>query len=267
MKTTQKVNMPLNTTLITGASSGIGKAFAYEFAQNGHDLVLVARNKTELEKIRKDIEAIYKVNVCIISRDLTEKEAPKQLFDYCKSQKINVEILINNAGIGYYGAFHDASIESQVELLNLNMNALVVLTHYFLKDMKENNRGAILNVSSLAAFQPGPYMACYFASKSFVLSFSEGISRELKSKNITVTALCPGPTNSNFGENAGFISNGSFSNSSMSAEKVAKYGYRQLMKRKVVAIPGFTNKLLAFSTRLLPKSWIRILSEKVIEKF
>ena len=260
-------NQPLNTTLITGASSGIGASFAHEFAKNNHDLILVARNIEKLNTLKLEIEDKYPVRVFVLQKDITKEGACQEIIAWTEKENLSVDVLVNNAGIGSYGKFHEMSWDTQSNMIRLNMYSLTELTHLFLTKMTKANKGAILNVASTAAFQPGPLMAVYFASKSYVLSFTEAITNELKDTNIRVSALCPGPTKSNFGTNSGFISNDGFNNASMSSEEVAAFGYKALMKKTVVAIPGFMNSLLANGNRFIPRNIATYLTRKTIERF
>lgn len=251
--------------LITGASSGIGKEFAYKYVKNGYNLLLAARSKDILLSLKEELEEKYNINVFVYIIDLTIKNSILDLYNYTKENNLIVEILINNAGFGDFGQFVDCALDKQVNMINLNITSLVVLTRYFITDMKEKNYGKILNVASLASFMPGPYVSVYYATKSFVLSFSQAISEELKRYNIQVSALCPGPTSTNFEKKA----NVRFSNMKMSSSKyVVDYCYNKFMKsKKVIIIPGIRNKLLALSPKFFPSFIIRKIVYKIQNKF
>ena len=238
--------------LITGASEGLGQEFAKLFARNHYPLVLVARNKTRLDALAEELISTYHVDVRTISKDLSLSTAAEELKTAVEDQKIAVEILVNNAGFGIHELFHHSDWSATEAMLNLNMITLTHLTRLFLPEMIRRSHGKILNVASTAAFQPGPLMACYFASKAYVLSFTEALAEELRGTGVTVTAFCPGPTRTQFQKRANTenIRENSFS---MEAAPAAEAAYRGLMKSKRLVIPGFTNKLLAALARLFPR--------------
>ncbi len=238
--------------LITGASEGLGYEFAKLFAKNGYPLVLVARNKTRLDALAQELIANHQVDVRTISKDLGLPTAAEELKAEIDDQKISIEILINNAGFGVHGLFPHAEWKAIKDMLNLNMVTLTHLTRLFLPEMLLKGQGKILNVASTAAFQPGPFMACYFASKAYVLSFTEALAEELSGTGVTVTAFCPGPTRTQFQKRSRTenIRENSFA---MGAAPTAETGYRGLMKGKRLVIPGFTNKLLTILVRLFPR--------------
>ncbi|BBJ29026.1 SDR family NAD(P)-dependent oxidoreductase [Athalassotoga saccharophila] len=239
--------------LITGSSSGIGLEFAKLFAKDGHDLVLVARQEDKLKAIAKDLEGQFGVSVMTIAKDLSIPSASDEIFDELKKSSVEVEILVNNAGFGSYGAFVKTDLKTSLEMIEVNVSALTHLTRLFLPSMIERGHGKILNVASLAAFPPGPYMNVYYSTKAYVLSFSVALNEELKGLGVQVTVLCPGPTDTNFQKRIGLTSAETFSIKSMSAEKVAKIGYKGLKDGKLIVIPGFINKLTAFALRFVPK--------------
>lgn len=246
------------TVLITGASGGLGLAFAKLFASKSYDLIIVARNEGKLNEIKTDIEREYASSVEVIACDLGQKDSATAVYRKVKEKGIKVNILVNNAGFGDFGEFVNCDFEKQYEMVNLNIIALMQLTHCFLKDMKADRNGKILNVDSIAAFQAGPLMSVYYATKAFVLSFSEALSEELKGSGVTVTALCPGPIDTGFEKRADLENSGLFKNLKVwSAKEVADYGYAAMMKGKVVAVKGGMNKLIVFSTRLVPRSIVR----------
>jgi len=249
------------TALITGASRGIGLALANVFARENHNLILVARSEDELKEIQTELSEKHGVNVVVFPRDLTEPTAVQQLFEQIEQQNLTVDILVNNAGYGDYGEFASGDWKKLQGMILLNVLALTHLSRLFLPSMIQRGSGKILNLGSTAAFQPGPMMAVYFATKAYVLSFSEAIAAEAEDSGVTVTTLCPGPTQSNFinASNMDQIAGmGSVATDKLStAAEVAEYGYASLQKGKVIAVPGILNKFLAFSPRLTPRKVIR----------
>jgi len=242
------------TALITGASSGIGYELAKLFAKDRINLVLVARNESKLISIKKDFEQKYNINVKIIIKDLSLKSSPQEIYDELINDKISIEYLINNAGFGYWGKFSDTMLEMELKMINLNIISLTILTKLFLKNMLKNNFGKILNVSSTASFQPGPNMAVYYATKAYVSSFTEAVSEELRNTSVSITTLCPGPTNTNFEYFSGLNKTKLFKiMKPANAYKVAKYGYKNMMKGKRLAIYGFTNKLILIIEKFFPR--------------
>ncbi|WP_226678371.1 SDR family NAD(P)-dependent oxidoreductase [Mesobacillus jeotgali] len=239
------------TALITGASAGLGYEFAVMFAEDGYDLVLVARNKTKMEEIKNRFPNL---NITVITKDLSQSDAAREVYAEVKAAGITIDTLVNNAGFGLMGKFEKLDIVKQSEMINLNITALTELTHYFLPELKENsNKARILNVASTAAFQPGPMMAVYYATKAYVLSFSEALAEELAGTNVTVTTLCPGATKTNFASVANVEKTKMFSGA-MSSQDVAKQGYQALMAGKRVVITGSTNKVGAYAAKFLPRS-------------
>jgi short-subunit dehydrogenase len=243
------------TALITGSSSGLGKEFARIHASNGNDLVLVARSKDKLEALKLELEKQFGISVYVIVKDLSDQYAPKSVYDEIKTHKITVDYLINNAGFGDFGLFAETDWEKQLEMINLNVTCLTYLTRLFLPDMIKNKSGKILNIASTAAFQPGPTMSVYFATKAFVLSFSEAIANELKGTGVTVTALCPGATETGFKAAASLEDSNLFKgNQIASSKEVAVFGYNKMMEGKTVAIHGIVNNLMAQSVRFAPRN-------------
>ncbi len=225
----------MKTALITGASSGIGKELARIHASNGGNVVLVARRGAELESLRSELEDKYKVDVSIFQQDLSKEGAAKTVYEFCKEKNIEIEYLMNNAGFGGHGNFVDRPLEKDVEMIHLNIQALVELSHLFLQDMKKHKSGKILNTASTAGYLPGPLQATYFATKAFVVSFTKGISHELKPHGITVTALCPGPVKTEFEFVAG-MGNGEMFKNGATAYSTALKGYKAMMKGKRICI-------------------------------
>jgi uncharacterized protein len=255
--------MPFNA-LITGASSGIGYELANILAQNQYNLILVSRNTEKLHEMKKRLEDTYSIKVEILVKDLSMQGSSKEVYDEIKNQPI--DILINNAGFGDFGFFANSDMHKITAMMQLNMVALTELTHLFLPTMIQRKSGKIMNVASLAAFQPGPLMAVYYATKAYVLSFSEALSNELQKTGVTVTALCPGPTNTGFADVASLSNSKLFTSLPIaSAENVAKFGYKSMMKGNVVAIPGNLNKFSAFLTRFFPRKFVRNMARKIQE--
>ena len=243
------------TALITGATSGIGYELAYIHANQGGNVVLVARSKDKLEQIKKDLENKYKIDVYIIEKDLSLKDSAKNVYDELIKNNITVDYLINNAGFGDYGFFNESDWGKLDQMINLNITALTQLTKLFLSDMIKRQEGKIMNVASTAAFQSGPTMAVYYATKAYVLSFSEAINNEVKNSRVTVTTLCPGATQSGFQEAASLQESRLVKGRKLPTSKeVAEYGYNAMLKGKSVAIHGIVNYLLANSVRFFPRS-------------
>lgn len=225
--------------LITGASTGIGKELANIHAEKGGDLVIVARSKDKLEKLKAELEKKYLVKVMVITKDLGQSEAPKEIYNEIKSAGIEVNYLINNAGFGGVGKFHERAWEQDLLMINLNIVALTALTRFFLPDFVKRNEGKILNVSSTASLMPGPLQAVYFATKAYVTFFSNAIAEELHDTKITVTALLPGATETEFGRVSGMDKTTMFKNT-VSARGVAEDGYNGMMEGKLDVISGLT---------------------------
>jgi len=238
------------TVLITGATSGLGYEFVKLFADDGYNLVLVARNTEKMSAIQQTYSHL---DVVVLTKDLSKSGAAKEVYEEMKAKDIHIDVLVNNAGFGLMGEFDQLDLQKQVEMIQLNITALTELTHYFLPEMKERNSGRILNVASTAAFQPGPLMAVYYATKAYVLSFSEALVEELSNYSVTVTTLCPGATKTNFGSVASVEKTKMFSKAMLS-DVVAKEGYNGLMNGKRVIITGSVNKLGAISAKFLPRS-------------
>jgi len=254
------------TALITGASAGIGLEFARIHASKGDNLVLIARRGAMLADVKSELESKFNISVYNIVKDLSVKGAAKEVYDEVKKQDIKIDYLINNAGFGDFGLFAGSKWEKQEDMINLNITALAHLTWLFLPEMISRGEGKILNVSSLAAFQPGPTMSVYFASKAFVLSFSEAINNEVRDKGITVTALCPGSVESNFHAVVLGDPNLVKDRKMLKAKEIAEIGYRAMMKGKSVMIPGFKNAFLIFASRFAPRELIVRMARKMQEK-
>ncbi len=243
-----------NTALITGASSGIGLELAKQFARHQHDLVLVARSEDKLRQLARDLRDQHGVAVTVIAKDLSEPDAPDALYREVKDQGVTVGILVNNAGFASYGPFVDTDLGTELREIQLNVTTLTHLSKLYARDMAERGRGAILNVASTAAFFSGPLMAVYYATKNYVLAFSEALANELADRGVTVTALCPGPTESDFQSRADMEDSKLMQNGMMSAAAVAEAGYRGLMAKQTVVVPGLQNKLQVNAPRFLPRT-------------
>lgn len=247
------------TALITGASSGIGKALATEFAKGGYDLVLAARSVDKMQTLANELTQRHKIRVTVIGADLESLDGAARLYADVQARAIRLSALVNNAGFGTFGEFKDTALESAQGMMQLNIQSLVVLTKLFLPDLIAS-RGKVLNVASTAAFQPGPFMAVYYATKAFVLSFSEAIAAELAPHGVTVTALCPGPTVSGFQDKAVMQDSALVKGKSLpTSEEVAAKGYRAFQRGKRVYIPGCMNWLLAQSVRFTPRNVVTAL--------
>ena len=253
-----KDTTPKYTAMITGASSGIGLELAELFAQQGHDLVLVARSEQKLEQLAMQYAIQYKVYTRVIAKDLARPESPEEIFRELQQEGVVVDVLVNNAGFGNYGHFKETDLQKELDMMHVNMVALTHLTKLFLRQLPEGRHGKILNIASTAAFPPGPLMAVYYASKAYVLSFSEALAAELEEDGITVTVLCPGATDTDFKENANLEGSAIFSKAFMAdARSVAKAGYEGLMAGDVVVLPGIKNKLTPLLVNLAPRSILR----------
>ncbi|MGZ3752110.1 MAG: SDR family NAD(P)-dependent oxidoreductase, partial [Mucilaginibacter sp.] len=233
--------------LITGASKGIGRSIALQLAQAGYNLLLIARSAPELDQLSAQIRSHDKVDVQYFSIDLSGDGAAKQVADWCKTLDIPVSVLVNNAGYGLWGKFEDLDIADQLNMISLNIGAVVELTHYLLPALKTQNQSYILNVSSTAAYQPVPTLGLYSASKSFILSFSRALRYEIKDTTVSVSCLCPGPTDTDFAKRAGLDAFADLAEKfNMSPQYVAKIGLKGLFNKKAEIIPGFLNKLTSF---------------------
>jgi short-subunit dehydrogenase len=241
------------TVLITGASSGIGLELAKCFAADGCRLILVARSTEALEKLAEELRRENKIEAVVLTADLSLPEAPKQIFEKLAVQKISVDLLVNNAGFGLHGAFAELPLARQLEMLQVNITALTELTGLLLPGMIQRKRGGILNVGSVAGFVPGPNMAVYYATKAFVLSFTEALAEELSGSNLKISVLCPGPTETNFGKVARGEKKRSTQVSKMSAAAVAVRGHRDFRNGKIISVPGLSNIFFIFLNRVVPR--------------
>ena len=260
----------MKVTLITGASGGIGEAFAYRFAERGHNLLLVARNADKLTALCKKLDHKFGINARFVAADLADPEAPAQVFAEVQSRGLEVAVLVNNAGIGSGGAFSELSLKSELEMMQLNNGAMVALTHLCLPAMQKEKMGTIINVASMAALMPVPYMAVYAATKVFVRFFTEAITEECKPYNIHVMLLCPGLTSTNFNNAAGIdnekgkaLTEGA---SLQTPEQVAEEALSALDKGKHFIVSGAKNRLGAAALALLPNSMIAKNTAKTYRK-
>jgi uncharacterized protein len=245
--------MSKGTVLITGASSGIGYKFAERFAKDKYNIVVIARSEDKLKSLKEKLESLYGITVYSYTKDLSIQEEVNDLYQQLQNENIEVDILINNAGFGLYGEFVQTDLDEELNMIDLNIKTLTQLTKLIVKDMVKRNKGKILNVSSTAAFQPGPLMAVYYATKAYVLSFTEALENELKGTNVTVSVLCPGPTATNFTSRAKLGESKLFNRGVMNVDDVVRIGYDEFMKGKTLIIPGFKNRFLANSVRFLPR--------------
>ena len=242
------------TALITGASSGLGYEMAKIFAQNGHSLVLIARREDRLRQLGDELKKEFNVKVYVIAKDLAQKNAALEIYEELRIAGIEVKMLINNAGFGDHGEFSAFNLTVQSDMIQVNINALVSLSRLFLPQMIENRYGGILNVASIAGFQPGPYMSVYYATKAFVISFSDALSYELRNTGVWVTTLCPGPTKTEFEATA--KASKLFENMQVAkAHDVALFAYQSFMAKKKIVVPGVLNKIMTILQKCSPR-WI-----------
>lgn len=257
----------MKTALITGASSGIGKELAIIHAKNGGNLVIVARREKSLLNLKYSLQDEYGVDVEVIVQDLQVDNASQLVFDQIASNNITIDYLINNAGFGDNQLFKQSDPSRNRMMMQLNMNALTELTHLFVSYWIENKIcGKIMNVASTAAFQAVPYFALYAATKAFVLSFSEGLSLELKNDNITVTALCPGPTKTEFAANSNMDQDLADHKMLPTAEDVARFGYKKMIRGQSVAVHGILNKAGTTSGKLFPRKISAYVAGQIMKK-
>jgi uncharacterized protein len=240
--------------LITGASGGIGYELAKLMAADKNDLVLVARSEGKLKELAGELSAKYGISVQVISKDLSQPGSSQEVFEQLKSTRI--DYLVNNAGYGLFGNFWETDPKKELEMIELNVVSLTQLTKLFLPQMIERKQGRILNVASTAAFQPGPLMAVYYATKSYVLHFSEALAEELEGTGVTVTTLCPGPTETGFQKQAEMQGSRLIKRKIADSASVARVGYAAMLRGKRVVIPGLRNKLMAQSVRFSPRALV-----------
>ena len=257
----------MKTALITGASSGIGYELAKIHAAKGGNLVLVARNISKLDELKLELETQFKVSVYTIGKDLSVTNAAQEIYDETNKENIQVDYLINNAGFGDFGMFVETDWNKELQMINLNITTLTQFTKLYLQDMVKRRSGKIMNVASTAAFQSGPTMAVYCATKAYVLSFTEAVSNEVSDKGITITALCPGATETGFQAAGGMEESELFKGKKLpTAKEVAEYGYTSMIKGKTVAIHGIMNYIMSNSIRFLPRAMVLKVSRKLLDK-
>lgn len=248
------------TVLITGASSGIGRELAGQFAGDGAGLVLVARSEDRLRELASSLAARYGVATQVLPADLSQPGAPDQIMQALARQQIDVDVLVNNAGFGARGSVAGLGAARQLDMIEVNVAALTRLTALLLPGMLERRRGGILNVASTAAFQPGPNSAVYYATKAYVLSFTEALAEEVRGSGVRVSCLAPGPTDTGFAAQAGATGSRLFQRGVMDAARVARAGHDGLLRGKTLVIPGLRNRALAFSVRLSPRALVTKIS-------
>lgn len=246
--------------LVTGASAGLGAELAWLFAADGYDVVLVARRRDKLDALAAAIETKHAVRAIVLVEDLTDAAAPARLVREIENLGVAIEFLVNNAGYGTSGSFADIDLTRELAMITLNVSALVELTRRLLPAMVARGSGRILNIGSTAGFQPGPFMACYYASKAFVNSFTEALAYELRGTGVTATVCCPGATATEFAGVAGTDKSRLFQMATMSAREVAGYGYRAMMSGRPFAVPGLHNKVGLQSLRVAPRAAVRALA-------
>ena len=254
----------MTCALITGASAGLGLELAKLFAADGHDLVLVARREEKLQALADELTAKHAVRVTVVARDLAVPDAAQSIFDEVRDAEVHVDFLVNNAGFGSTGLFHENDIDRELGMVQVNVTALTALTRLFVPGMIAKGFGRVLNIASTAAFQAGPGMSVYFATKAYVVHFSEGIAHELRGTGVTVTAHCPGATHTEFAKEAGNDKTPLFKGGGVAdAPSTALDAYRAMNGGKVVAIHGFKNWLGAFMTRFAPRRVLRNVAAKL----
>ena len=255
------------TALITGASAGLGYEFAKLFANDHYDLVLVARNGSRLAQIADELQRQFQISARAVALDLSNALAPQFLFDQLQRDRVQIDVLANNAGYGKFGEFLQTPIEESLGQIQLNITALTALTRLFVPPMVERHSGKVMNVASTAGFQPGPLMAVYYATKAYVISFSEALSNELSGTGVSVTCFCPGATDTEFQKRAGTEETRLFKQMRpMDVKTVARDGYRALMSGRRLAISGFKNWLVAESVRFAPRKVVTSISRWITEK-
>lgn len=259
--------MKNKTAVITGASSGLGVEFAKQLATRGYNLVLTARSEQKLKELAKDMEAHHGIKAHVLALDLSQQGAAQELFQFTESIGVTADILINNAGFGLFGEFEGTNLQTELDMIQVNITALTELSKFFGRDMVVRGEGKILNVASTAAFQPGPLMAVYYATKAYVLSLSEALANEWQDRGVEVAALCPGATETGFSSTAELGQSKLFQSGVMKADKVVEEAVVSLLEtNKTVIIPGRKNKLLAGSIRFMPRKMVTSVVRKVQER-
>jgi len=254
------------TALITGASGGIGYELALLFARDGFDCILVARSHEKLNALAARIESEFRVKTLVLPKDLSKPSAVDEIYQEISAASMPVDVLVNNAGFPVFGLFSETDLDNELEMLQVNVVALTHLTKLFLRGMIERQYGRILNLASTAAFEPGPLMAVYYASKAYVLSFSEALANELGGTGVTVTTLAPGPTRTGFQKRGQLEDSRLVQGQIADAQSVALAGYRGLMAGKTIVIPGFTNKLIPWIVRISPRGVVTRVVRRMQER-
>jgi short-subunit dehydrogenase len=252
--------------LVTGASSGIGYELAKLFAQDGKNIVVVARSQDRLEKLKTEIENKHGTKAIVLVKDLSKPDAPQEIFSELEKKNINVDVLVNNAGFSVYGKFAGTDWAQEAEMLQVNITSLTHLTKLFLKKMLENKSGKIMNVASGGAFAPVPLMSVYAATKAYVLHFSEALANEVTGTGVSVTCLCPGVTRSRFYERANAEDIKMAKGKMMDSARAAKIGYAALKKGRVVTVAGISTNLICFAPRFAPRSLVTKISRSFTER-
>jgi uncharacterized protein len=254
------------TALITGASGGIGYELALLFARDGFDCILVARGHEKLNALAARLESEFRVKTMVLPKDLSNPSAVDEIYEEISAASMPVDVLVNNAGFPVFGLFSETDLDTELEMLQVNVVALTQLTKLFLRGMIERRYGRILNLASTAAFEPGPLMAVYYASKAYVLSFSEALANELGGTGVTVTTLAPGPTRTGFQKRGQLEDSRLVQGQIADAQSVALAGYRGLMAGKTIVIPGFTNKLIPWIVRISPRAVVTRVVRRMQER-
>ncbi len=249
--------MPTETALITGASSGIGRELARLFAADKSNLVLVARNQAKLDELADELQETHGIKVRVMVKDLADPQSPEEIFETLAAENVTVDVVVNNAGFGAGGSIAELPLERQLDMIQVNIVALTHLTRLFLPGMCGRRFGGVLNVGSTAAFQPGPYLAVYYATKAYVLSFTEALAEEVAGSGLHVTCLAPGPTATGFAAVADLEHKILFRLGMADARSVAEAGYRGFRRGKVLVVPGILNKLGTLAVRLVPRPLVR----------
>ncbi|HEV3096356.1 MAG TPA: SDR family oxidoreductase [Candidatus Dormibacteraeota bacterium] len=254
------------TALITGASGGIGFELALLFGRDRYDCILVARSADKLHALAARLESEFRVKTLVVAKDLSKPAAVDEIYEEVTAAAMNVDVLVNNAGFTVFGLFTQTDLDAELEMLQVNVVALTALTKLFLKGMVQRRYGRILNLGSTASFEPGPLMAVYYASKAYVLSFSEALANELRGTGVTVTALAPGPTRTGFQKRGEMEDSRLVQGQIADAQSVALAGYRGLMAGKTIVIPGFSNKLIPWVVRVSPRTVVTRVVRRMQER-
>ena len=254
------------TALITGASGGIGYELALLLARDGFDCILVARSRDKLDELAARLESEFRVKTLVVARDLSKPTAVDEIYEEVSAASMSIDLLVNNAGFPVYGRFVDTDWQTELDMLQVNVVALTALTKLFVRGMVERRNGRILNLASTAAFVPGPLMAVYYASKAYVLSFSQALANELQGTGVTVTALAPGPTRTGFQKRGVMEDSRLVRGQIADAKSVAAAGYRGMMRGKTIVIPGFSNKLIPWVARVSPRGAVTRVVRRIQER-